>query len=511
VNRRHWVVAIFAAWALSLGWLVKREFFRTTGERLAEAALAVPPGTAFYRVELAGQQVGFASTTVDTVGTALLVADGLLLDLPVLGRLHHTRARSRAVVSRALRLETLDVTFDGDEGRFVARAEVSGDSVLAVTLSSDGQSHTTRTRLTQPIVVPSLVPLRLAFGGGFAPGHKTAIRVFDPFLLSLRDVTVRIAAESTLVVTDSAGFDSTAMMWTPAHFDTVRAFRIEQRSEGLTTSHWVDAQGHIVRSTNPVGLSFDRSAWEIAYRNFRTRDTARAARASARLGPGTVVATTALLAGAALKPTGQAELRAVLAGADLSKLQLAGGRQDLMGDTVIVRREGAAALAAAYQLPARDPGLGLWLAAQPLVEVNDPRIRTVAHEIVGDETDPARAGERIARWMTAHVRRAPVATVPSAVRVLTDRVGDCNEFTVLYVALARAAGLPARPTAGLVKLGDRFYYHAWPEVYLGSWVAVDPLLGQFPADAGHLRFVVDGLARQVQLVRFIGRMNVEGL
>jgi transglutaminase-like putative cysteine protease len=113
--------------------------------------------------------------------------------------------------------------------------------------------------------------------------------------------------------------------------------------------------------------------------------------------------------------------------------------------------------------------------------------------------------------MTAHVRRAPVATVPSAVRVLTDRVGDCNEFTVLYVALARAAGLPARPTAGLVKLGDRFYYHAWPEVYLGSWVAVDPLLGQFPADAGHLRFVVDGLARQVQLVRFIGRMNVEGL
>jgi hypothetical protein len=42
-------------------------------------------------------------------------------------------------------------------------------------------------------------------------------------------------------------------------------------------------------------------------------------------------------------------------------------------------------------------------------------------------------------------------------------------------------------------------------------VAVDPLLGQFPADAGHLRFVVDGLARQVQLVRFIGRMNVEGL
>lgn len=515
MNRRRWAAAIFAAWVVALGWLVKREFFRTTSERLAEAVLAVPPGTAFYRLDLVGQQVGFASTTVDTVGTALHVSDALLLELPVLGRLHQTRALSRAVVSRALRLETLDVTFDGDEGRFVAHADVSGDSVLAVSLSSGGETRITRIRLTQPIVVPSLVPLRLAFGGGLNPGRKSAIRVFDPFLLSLRDVAVRIAAESTLVVTDSAGFDSTAMVWTPAHFDTVRAFRIEQRSEGLTTSHWVDAQGHIVRSTGPVGLTVERSAWEIAYRNFRSRDTARLVRASARPvggpGPGAVIATTALSAGAPLVASNHAETRVVLGGVDLSRLQLAGGRQQLAGDTLIVRRESAAALTAAYRLPAQDPGLAEWLAPQPLIQSADPRIRSVAHDIVGDEADPARAAERIARWVTAHVRRAPVATMPSAVHVLTQGAGDCNQFTVLYVALARAAGLPARPTAGLVNLGGRFYYHAWPEVYLGSWVAVDPMLGQFPADAGHLRFVVDGLARQLQLLRFIGRLKLEGL
>ena len=82
---------------------------------------------------------------------------------------------------------------------------------------------------------------------------------------------------------------------------------------------------------------------------------------------------------------------------------------------------------------------------------------------------------------------------------------------MLYVALARAAGLPARPVAGLVDLGGRFYYHAWPEVYLGDWVAVDPTLDQFPADAGHVRFVVNGLARQVELLPFIGRLKLEVL
>jgi len=95
--------------------------------------------------------------------------------------------------------------------------------------------------------------------------------------------------------------------------------------------------------------------------------------------------------------------------------------------------------------------------------------------------------------------------------VLAARRGDCNEHTVLYVALARAAGLPARAAAGLVHLDGRFYYHAWPEVWLGDWVAVDPTLDQFPADATHLRFVVGGLARQVELVRMIGKLKLEVL
>ena len=80
---------------------------------------------------------------------------------------------------------------------------------------------------------------------------------------------------------------------------------------------------------------------------------------------------------------------------------------------------------------------------------------------------------------------------------------------MLYVALARSVGLPARTAAGLVYLRGRFYYHAWPEVWLGRWVAVDPTLGQFPADAAHLRFVTGELARQLDLVRLIGRLRLD--
>jgi transglutaminase-like putative cysteine protease len=60
-----------------------------------------------------------------------------------------------------------------------------------------------------------------------------------------------------------------------------------------------------------------------------------------------------------------------------------------------------------------------------------------------------------------------------------------------------------------VYLGGTFYYHAWPEVWLGDWVAVDPTFGQFPADAAHLRLTVGGLARQLELVRLVGQLGVD--
>jgi hypothetical protein len=46
-------------------------------------------------------------------------------------------------------------------------------------------------------------------------------------------------------------------------------------------------------------------------------------------------------------------------------------------------------------------------------------------------------------------------------------------------------------------------------VWLGEWVAVDPTFGQAPADAAHIRFIVGGLARQVEIIRLIGRLDIE--
>jgi transglutaminase-like putative cysteine protease len=96
--------------------------------------------------------------------------------------------------------------------------------------------------------------------------------------------------------------------------------------------------------------------------------------------------------------------------------------------------------------------------------------------------------------------------MPSARAVLRARRGDCNEHAVLLTALARAAGVPARVVAGAVYLDDGFYYHAWTEMWLGTWVSADAVFDQLPADATHVKLVEGGPERHFQLAGVIDRL-----
>ena len=169
---------------------------------------------------------------------------------------------------------------------------------------------------------------------------------------------------------------------------------------------------------------------------------------------------------------------------------------------------------ATYPLPATDPAFEPYLAAEPLVEVDDPAILEAVNGVLQDMTDAEDAARRLNDWVFAEVEKTPVVSPPSALNVLRTRAGDCNEHTALFTAMARAAGLPTRVAAGIVYTEalfskGSFYYHAWPEVWLGEWVPVDPTFGQFPADATHIKFVNGGLDHQVELIGVIGALSAE--
>jgi hypothetical protein len=380
-----------------------------------------------------------------------------------------------------------------------------GDSVLALVLVGDGSRETRRVPLAEPIVLPQLIPLRVAFGGRLEVGRVFTVRVFDPVQLAGRDAAIEVVAESTLIVPqDTSVFDTAANRWAPVVFDTVQAWRLRDASGRLPFDTWIDDDGQLLAAQSAAGFRLVRSAYEVVYENFRLRDTLGAAPPDADL-----VRSTAIASNVTLTPDALGTLAVVLSGQPLEGLDLDGGRQRRAGDTVNIRRESPQALRATYRLPDAGVDLRPFQAPEPLIQSDDPVLQAQARQIIENTRRPERAAERLTRWVYENLRKEVTVGVPSAAAVYARRAGDCNEHTVLFTALARAVGLPTRTAAGLVYLDGIFYYHAWPEVWLDGWVAVDPTFGQFPADAAHLRLVSGGLARQLELVRLVGRLGVE--
>ncbi len=512
MNRRTLAAGILLVWAGAIVWLVQQQYLRPVSSLLADAGLRIPPGATYFALELGGQQIGFASSRVDTLPDSIKVEDLMVLEIPALGTIQRIEARTEASLTRTLALRTFVASLRGDDVRFGAKGVVSGDTLLEVEVETGESRQSIDVRLEREIVLPALLPLHLVFGAEPQVGQTYSVRLFDPMLLQERDVDVSVLAESTLIVPDSAALDEATELWVPARWDTLQAWQIGQRMGGISVTAWIDELGQIIQATSPVGFTMERTAFEIASLNFQARETS-ASQLEIGLGED-IIRRTAIASNVTLETGDVDKLAVVLRGVDLDGFDLTGDRQSLRGDTLVISRESDAQLAVDpdRHSPEVVREVGAYLQPDPMIQSRDARIQALARQIVGRRRrDPVRVARLLNQWVYENIEKRVTVSVPSAVDVLETRRGDCNEHTVLYVALARAAGLPARTAAGLVYVDGGFYYHAWPEVYLNGWVAVDPTFGQMPADAAHLRFTIGGLARQVELIRLIGRLQMEVL
>ena len=133
-------------------------------------------------------------------------------------------------------------------------------------------------------------------------------------------------------------------------------------------------------------------------------------------------------------------------------------------------------------------GEGEFLAASAYIQADHPDIQAKTVEILENEVNSWRAAKKLCRWVYAFISDKKMSGgFASSLTALQSRSGDCTEHTVLFIALARAAGIPARICSGIVFAKDAFYYHFWPEVYVGKWVQMDPTLDQIIADANHIQ------------------------
>jgi hypothetical protein len=123
-------------------------------------------------------------------------------------------------------------------------------------------------------------------------------------------------------------------------------------------------------------------------------------------------------------------------------------------------------------------------------------------QAVGDESNPYWIGRKIFNYVIAHMEYELAGGWNVAPAVLDRGNGSCSEYSFVYIAMCRAAGLPARYAGSIVIRGDDAsfddVFHRWVEIYLPGygWLPVDPSRGdkKWPADqANSFGFLSNGV------------------
>jgi transglutaminase-like putative cysteine protease len=122
--------------------------------------------------------------------------------------------------------------------------------------------------------------------------------------------------------------------------------------------------------------------------------------------------------------------------------------------------------------------------------IDSPFIQETVRKVVGAEQNPYWVARKIFNYLIDHLEYEMAGGWDVPEVALKRGKGSCSEYTFAFVALCRAAGLPARYRGSIVVRGDEASvdeaFHRWAEVYLPNygWVPVDANKGdvKWPAE-----------------------------
>lgn len=430
-----------------------------------------------------GAKVGFSHIRVsapeDRSGGLRLDTEASLL-LQFTGFEKSVRLRSTDFVDEELRLTHFDATYLLDGNALDLRGRVV-DSAIELEIVNAGR-RTTRSIPLSGAVVPTSAILMIPVLRGLKVGSNYRFLTFNSETLTVDEVEQQVAA-----------YESGEL------FDGM-AFKVVSRLQGQQTTSWLDVRGWPLAELALGGVLVSTLEQEADAKRYlvsaalNKRDVMLdfiSVRTDRKIdNPRQVTQLEFILRGAPAAPpftTGQ-RCTAVEAGWRC-RLTTA---PDASGS--------GAAIDARY------------LRSSLSVPHDDPKIRSLAQRIAGNEIEARRKISLILDWLQTNIRKHP-ADAFSALEVLESRRAECQGHAYLYTALARAMSIPTRVINGLVysEAQQAFLYHSWTESYVdGAWHALDPTFAQMQADATHFR-IAEGEepADLVALTDWMGRLSVE--
>ena len=471
---------ILLFWFVMLGILIERTYLRPSNVIALDTATqeGVRATDEWFGIYQQGKKIGYAHTQTTPEAETYHLFEESELDILALGSVQRVRTVINSYTTKNFLLKYFDFSMQSDMTAMKIKGAVLGKKLM-LDIVTGGATRSEHIDLKDPpYLSPNIKPAILLMG--LEAGRTYRFPLFNPATMSTEEATISVESKELIKIGDTKQ----------------TLYKMKESFQGMETTSWVTQDGETIKEESALGYTLLKESMVEA----KKRD---------KSGPVVDIISLTMIPSDPIKDSEQVTyVKARLKGVPLQGYQLDHDRQTLTGDMIEVRKEDPPA---GYVLPYAEKEQAAYLLPNALIQSDDKKIIAQAAKILSNEKDPHDAAKKLNDWVYTALTKKPVVSIPSALEVLNQREGDCNEHTALYTALARSAGIPTRMAAGIVYLEDGFYYHAWPEVWVGRWMPVDPTFGQFPADATHIRFVTGNLDRQADIVRLVGKLKVEFL
>ena len=428
-------------------------------------------------------KVGYSHTVVK--GTENLeISEETKLRLTVLGTNREVEIKSNYVLNGYL-VESFDFSMRAGQANIKAHGKRVGNELKIQTSSVSGKTNVDFPLTDKPLV--SAVLFKWLGEQRPETGKKYEVPIFDPTLVLAGAEPENLKA--TLII------EGEKLIEIPA--GSFKTHVVRMLFAGSKSQVWVTEEGDVIKESSSIGLVSLRETEEKALGEaFSNLD---------------IVEETAVSSNVSLDDARNLKLlRVKVEGIEsTSGFDLDDNNRQFVRDGVIEIRKDDISQVNSYTLPYSGEQYRHLLSSTTLIQSDNPVLVRKSEEILQGEKNSLRAAKKINSWVYKNLKKVPTVSIPNALDVLKTGVGDCNEHAALFAAVSRASGIPTKIALGIVDVEEKFYYHAWNEVFVGKWVSVDPVFGQFPADASHIKFIEGDLSRASEIIRLVGKINLD--
>jgi hypothetical protein len=416
------------------------------------------------------RKIGFSHTRLSAEGDGYHLRETVLMRINTMGMIQNIQLKTRGRLKNDYSLSDFD--FDITSGRFSFHVDGSlSGNILTINSTSSGSTRRMEIKLeSKPYLLAGITSALATID--LKSGNKYAFHIFDPATMGQTPVIVEIMGRETVSI---AG-------------EPTPATKIALTFKGTSQIAWIDASGDVLQEKGILGIRLEKATRKDALAGLgRT--------ASADLIKLASIPSSVVLEDPARLETLKVEIQGI---AD-NRIRLDGGRQIYQQPVLTINRESTDHLPDIIKVGDLQAFEKIYLQPSAFIQSDHQTIQALAGSIVADKDTSLSKVQALVDWVYHNIEKRPVLSLPDALSTLQNRVGDCNEHAVLFAALARAA----------VYLRGRFYYHAWNLVYLGSWITVDALFGQIPADVSHIRLVTGSPSQQLDIMGLIGKLQLK--